>query len=294
MKEKLIKKSYLVGSSNPDAPSGLRIAVLSDFHNGDHEAVLAMLSEDVPDAIAIPGDLVLGYFPGDNNLVIDRCAGILTLLKGCSEIAPSFMSVGNHECLLCDEEYDIIRGTGTIVLDNEWTEWKIPGRSSKVLLGGLTSAHAISYRNFRKEFNDGRAGSGFVRYPYRDRPRDINKVTADNAWLDEFCRQSGYRILLSHHPEYWAKRDPMLRDRNIDLVLSGHAHGGQWAVMGRGLFAPGQGLFPVYTRGVHEGPHGAMVISRGLSNPYRAIPRLGNPCELVYVEIDCRDHSSRG
>jgi predicted MPP superfamily phosphohydrolase len=77
----------------------------------------------------------------------------------------------------------------------------------------------------------------------------------------------------------------MLCDRKIDLVLSGHAHGGQWRFLGQGILSPGQGLFPKYTSGVHEGRYGRMIISRGLSNPYKAVPRFGNPCELVYVEF---------
>ena len=77
----------------------------------------------------------------------------------------------------------------------------------------------------------------------------------------------------------------MLKDRKIDLVLSGHAHGGQIRVMGQGIFSPGQGLFPKYTAGIHRGKYGSMVISRGLSNPYSYVPRLGNPCEVVYVEM---------
>lgn len=70
-----------------------------------------------------------------------------------------------------------------------------------------------------------------------------------------------------------------------DLVLSGHAHGGQWSFMGRGIIAPGQGWFPKYTSGVHQGQYGSMIISRGLSNPYKSVPRIGNPCEVVYVVL---------
>ena len=59
----------------------------------------------------------------------------------------------------------------------------------------------------------------------------------DKTELEDFAGEDGYKILLCHHPEYWSLRDPMLRDKRIDLVLSGHAHGGQWRICGRGLFA---------------------------------------------------------
>ena len=61
--------------------------------------------------------------------------------------------------------------------------------------------------------------------------------------------------------------------------MSGHAHGGQWRIFGRGVYAPGQGIFPKYTSGVIDG---RCVISRGLSN-HTHVPRIFNPPELVMV-----------
>ena len=64
---KLRKTSYFINIDSQAAESGRlagkRMAVLTDFHNRDHEAVLDILRNDIPDAIMIPGDLVLGYFP---------------------------------------------------------------------------------------------------------------------------------------------------------------------------------------------------------------------------------------
>jgi predicted MPP superfamily phosphohydrolase len=125
----------------------------------------------------------------------------------------------------------------------------------------------------------------YVRYPHHKEPKNFRKYPTDSKWLNDFEQADGYKILLSHHPEYWILREPMLRDRKIDLVLSGHAHGGQWHFWGRGIYSPGQGLLPKYTSGIHQGPYGSMIVSRGLSNPYRTIPRLGNPCEAVYVQF---------
>lgn len=192
------------------------------------------------------------------------------------------MSVGNHEVLLCNVDYDILCATGVTILNNEWTEL-----AEGVLVGGLTSGYAISYKRFRDDYNRQKSTDGYARYPYRRKPKDIGKYPTDSAWLDSFEQAEGYKILLCHHPEYWSLREPMLKNRKIDLVLSGHAHGGQWRLLGRGIFAPGQGLLPKYTGGVHKGPHGSLVISRGLSNPYKMVPRLGNPCEVVYVEGRC-------
>lgn len=257
-------------------PERMRFAVLPDFHDGDPEVVLDIMRNDVPDAILIPGDLVNGYFPEGDGLIIEDRQNIVPFLESCARIAPTFLSIGNHECLFCDEDLDVIRAAGITVLDNEWTEFAM--RDGSVLIGGLTSAYAISYRRFRVTIPD-------ERYPFRRRPKDILKRPTISGWLDDFEKQDGYKILLSHHPEYWAMREPMLRDRKIDLVLSGHAHGGQWQILGHGILAPGQGFFPRFTHGVHYGPHGRMIVSRGLHNPFRYIPRWGNPCEAVYVEI---------
>ena len=287
---KIEKTSYTIDKSVNDSalPKGLNLVLLADFHDGDCEAVLNIVRDDVPDVILIPGDVVLGYFPEGSAMVIDRCGNILPFLRGCAEIAPTYMSVGNHECLLCDEELEILKSTGIDLLDNEWTELSVYDKCSeepgeRILIGGLTSAHVISYRRFREQCN--KESNTYERYPYRPRPRDIGRYPADREWLEDFARQEGYKILLCHHPEYWALREPMIRDKTIDLVLSGHAHGGQWQILGHGIFAPGQGLLPKYTHGVHYGPYGRLIISRGLSNPYSFAPRWGNPPEIVFLRF---------
>ena len=115
-----------------------------------------------------------------------------------------------------------------------------------------------------------------MRYPACRHERCMIKEP-DIGWLEEFERQPGYRILLCHHPEYYPR---FLKGRDIDLILSGHAHGGQWRIGRQGIFAPSQGLFPRLTEGVHDG---RLVISRGLANR-TPVPRLNNPPEIVYIQ----------
>ena len=102
----------------------------------------------------------------------------------------------------------------------------------------------------------------------------------DLAFLDEFEKEDGFKLLLSHHPEYY----PLyIRERRgIDLTLSGHAHGGQWKLLGLPIFAPGQGLFPKYVSGQLDG--GRLCVGRGMHNSIK-IPRIGVPTELVYLTI---------
>ncbi len=104
----------------------------------------------------------------------------------------------------------------------------------------------------------------------------------DTAFLDRFEQEDGYRLLLCHHPEDY--RD-YVAGRNIELTLCGHAHGGQIQFFGRGMYAPGQGLFPKLTHGLHDG--GKMLISRGMTNAAKPrIPRINNPCELIIINLE--------
>ncbi|NCC86735.1 MAG: hypothetical protein EOM05_02550 [Clostridia bacterium] len=103
--------------------------------------------------------------------------------------------------------------------------------------------------------------------------------STDFLWLDEFENKKGFKLLLCHQPEYYKK---YLKHRNVDLILSGHAHGGQFRPFGVPLYAPGQGFFPRYTCGFYEGK---LIVGRGLSD-VRLIPRLFNPTEIVVIDVE--------
>lgn len=100
-------------------------------------------------------------------------------------------------------------------------------------------------------------------------------------WLDEFEAQEGFKVLLDHHPENYK---PYTKSRDIDLILSGHAHGGQIRLLGKGLYGRSQGFLPKYDGGLFDKK---LVVSRGLANTL-PIPRLWNPTELVLVELKGR------
>lgn len=101
-----------------------------------------------------------------------------------------------------------------------------------------------------------------------------DKKEPDIKWLKRE-RPNGWCLLLSHHPEYYPVVEPY-----ADLILAGHGHGGHWRAFGRGVFSPGQGWFPKYTKG----QYGKMLVSAGLTNT-TWIPRINNPTELVIVEV---------
>lgn len=85
-------------------------------------------------------------------------------------------------------------------------------------------------------------------------------------------------IVLAHKPD----RLPYYQRARWDVVVCGHAHGGQMRLGGRSLYAPGQGFFPTYTGGVYTAGDTTMVVSRGLGNS--SIPwRIKNAPHLPVI-----------
>ncbi len=219
-------------------------AVIADIHDGAYEKVLEEVSAVAPDVILIPGDIISGHGSEAKNSP--------DMLMECARIAPTFMSLGNHEQNALPLVRSAAEKAGVILLDDSYVDF------AGMHIGGLTSG-----------FISQKAEQGFYK-----------KTPAPNLeWLERFAALDGYKLLLCHHPEYYPE---YIRGKNIDMTVSGHAHGGQWQIFGRGLFAPGQGLFPKYTSGLIEE---RLVVSRGLANDY-AVPRFFNPRELVIIHFE--------
>lgn len=111
----------------------------------------------------------------------------------------------------------------------------------------------------------------------------LNGASLRNDKIEKITPEISPKILLAHEPQFFEK----YINAGYDLVLCGHAHGGQWRIpfTGIGLFAPGQGKFPKYTSGVHEKGNRAMVISRGLGNSEFPL-RLFNRPEIIVIDIN--------
>lgn len=231
-----------------DIPRNINVAHLSDLHGRRCSHLAEKLRQERPDIIAVTGD-----FCRDNSPASERA---LKTFRELAQVAPTFYSLGNHEIGITAGDIEKIESTGVVVLDDRYTE------AFGMKIGGITSGFLRSG-----------IGNG------RDNPHLFGSPAPSTEWLDAFEREQGYKILLCHHPEYYFE---YLRERRVDLVLSGHAHGGQIRLFGRGLMAPGQGFFPKYTSGVHEN---RLVISRGMSNTAKIIPRLFNPCEIVIIRL---------
>lgn len=218
------------------------IALLADLHGKQYQSIVEVITDKKPDYIAIVGDVI----DGDN----DKYP--LDLFRKLANISPSFFSLGNHERKISAENIYNIEKTGVVVLDNRWI------RKGSILFGGMTSPFVTEWRETKKTI--------------------LHYALPTYGWLDEFESQVGFKILLDHHPENY---DRVTKNKKIDMILSGHAHGGQIRVFHHGIYAPHQGFFPKYTAGVYDN---RLVVSRGLANN-SYIPRLWNPPEVVFVHI---------
>lgn len=221
--------------------SPLRLAVVSDLHSENRDGVLKLLEDLSPSAVLCPGDVIHRADPNEKGF---------DFLRRSSALFPTFLSMGNHEVKHGIDVREQLRATGAVLLDNEFCSF------GEINIGGLSTGYSVDMPQSR------------VKMPPRP------KLEA----LSDFFDADGFKLLLCHHPEYFA---PYLKDAKADLVVSGHAHGGQWRVFGQGIFAPGQGLFPKYTEGLYENK---LLVSTGLSNRTK-IPRIFNPRTLIMINL---------
>lgn len=229
-----------------------RLAVVSDLHDTPWTTIAEQLREQKPDMILIPGDLT-----DDIGLRDPENAGY-GFLRAAAEIAPTYYSLGNHE-LACYHK------------GNPWRH-PIPRSLDDGIRRRIADTGAVLLENDSVrvgEFTVCGLNSGIN--GHENKP--------DEETLARFAAADGVRILLCHHPEYFM---PYIQKTGIELTVSGHAHGGHWRFFGRGVYSPGQGLFPKYTSGVLDG---RCVISRGIGN-HTWIPRIFNPTELVMIELE--------
>ena len=243
------------------APKKMKAAVVADLHGKPTEALYRELKDEKPDVILVPGDLcTIGEYDDKDDRLVDPDRrekrlrtqnGALEFLREAVKIAPTFMSRGNHEWGIDDVYREEVKSTGAVLIENEWAEYS-PG----VFIGGQNSARCGA------KYKDGKLITE-------------DKKEPDIEWLKQ-STPDGWRVLLCHHPEYYDIVEPY-----ADLILSGHSHGSQIILFGRGLFAPGQGWFPKYTKG----QYGKMIVSAGLTNT-TWVPRINNPTELVIIEAE--------
>ena len=239
----------------PEDFSGYRIAHVSDLHNAqmgkENEKLIELLKAAEPDMIAITGDII-----DSKNTDIDISIQFVT---EAVKIAPCFYVTGNHEAWVAQSVYaeleQQMQEAGVTVLHD-----------SEILLernGAFVSLIGMDDPDYAAQ----KLGSLNV-------DQQIKKLTATENYI----------ILLSHRPELFQH----YCEAEIDLVLSGHAHGGQFRLpFVGGLVAPDQGFFPEYDAGQYSDGDKNMIVSRGIGNSIIPI-RFNNRPEVVLIELQTK------
>ncbi len=235
----MILSSYKIAAN---IPQDFKFIFASDIHNADIVPIVRAIKESDVDAVLVPGDFIHDSENYKNGL---------SFLKQAASCKPTFCSLGNHERKFEGELLPLVKETGAVLLDNASVMFH------DICIGGFSSGY---------DWCEAQANTKKTPEP-------------DLEWLKRFAETDGYKILLSHHPEYYK---PYIASLPIDLTLSGHAHGGQWRIFKQGIFAPGQGFFPKYTSGLYDGK---LLVGRGLGDSHAFPPRIFNKTELLFVHL---------
>ena len=250
--------TYTVTSARlPECFDGYRIAHVSDLHNAemgeDNEKLLTMLREADPDMIAITGDLI-----DSRNTNVEIA---LQFAQEAMKIAPCYYLSGNHEARV--NEYEELKtgliSAGVIILEDTQTEISIEEQTITLI--------GVNDPSFQTDYLFG------------------DSETVINSKLTELHTDGEvFTILLSHRPELF----DTYAEHDLDLVLSGHAHGGQFRLpfIG-GVVAPNQGLFPEYDAGIYTDGNTNMLVSRGVGNSILPF-RINNRPEVILIELQTK------
>ena len=254
----MINEFTIKNNKIPSAFSGFRIAQISDLHNAEfgkeNENLLSMLKECEPDMILITGDLI-------DSRKTDIETGI-SFAKKAILIASTYYVTGNHEARISEYEQLIegIESAGVQILENESVVLEQSGEC--ITIAGVADP------SFTTDYLFG----------------DSETVTSD-ILSELLVSEESYTVLLAHRPELFE----VYVDSKVDLVFSGHAHGGQFRLpfIG-GVVAPNQGLFPEYDAGLYTKDDTSMVVSRGIGNSILPF-RINNRPEIVLVKLESDD-----
>ena len=242
----------------PHPFDGFRIAHISDLHNDrfgiDNRKLIRLLASTQPDMIVITGDLIDSR---RTNLAV-----ALAFAKEAVAIAPTYYVPGNHESRIA--EYPQLSrglaGLGVTVLEDGHTFVQKEG--SAISLIGLRDPH------FSLSEDD-------PLFPLEPMERMA-------AVMDRHADPNRFQILLSHRPDLVE----LYAEHGMDLVFSGHAHGGQIRIpFVGGVIAPNQGYFPKLDKGLYTRKNTSLIVSRGLGNSLFPF-RVNNRPEIVLVTLN--------
>lgn len=248
-----VTKITFENSKIPNGFDGFKIIHLSDLHNKEfgeaQKKLIKKVNDSNPDLIVFTGDLI------DHT---KEEKGDESFINAIKDVAPVYYVSGNHEAW--SGKYDglvaKLKENGITVLDNDKVKIEKNGEYINVL--GIKDLAFFS--NDTKVFED-----------------ELKKLMDKEESND-------FKILLSHRPELM----DLYVKNSLDLVFSGHAHGGQFRIpfIG-GVLAPNRSLFPKYTSGMHTINNTSMIISRGLGNSIIPV-RVFNRPEIIDITLKAK------
>lgn len=238
----------------PNSFNDYRIALVTDLHNDemgeDNIKLIEILSKANPDMIAIVGDIVDCH---DTNIHI-----AVNFATEATQIAPTYYVTGNHEAFI--EEYTQLENSlisaGVTIMHNKSTELVKDGEFIHLI--------GVNDPSFTVDYFTGDSASAL-----------------DSVLNELSLKNDTFKLLLSHRPELF----DIYVKHDIDLILSGHAHGGQFRLpfLG-GLYSPNQGLLPKYDAGLFTKNNTTMIVSRGIGNSAFPI-RFNNRPEIILIKL---------
>lgn len=257
-----VQEIHIFSDKLPESFHNYLIAHISDYHNRSSKIVdtqiIDSLIEEQPNIIVITGDII-----DSDRTDVDIA---LDFAERLCEIAPVYFVTGNHESNVKNGDenefnrlMDGLSELGVTVL-----------RNGKVKLEN-TEGYSINLYGIEDPYFYGRYEQVFQR----------TEILCEDLNMDT----SEFNILLAHHPETLS----VYYKYNIDLVLSGHAHGGQVTLFGQAIMAPDQVLFPPYTSGLYKMGNTQLVLSRGIGYSFLPI-RVSCRPHLVYAELKVPDY----
>jgi len=276
----IILTEYDVQTDKWEAGVELNIVQLSDVHfiSSGRQAhrLLELVGKAEPDMIAITGDLIdtPKYTEQVNENIAndtDNPIGRETIdfCKALVEIAPTYLIYGNHEMSLLDDPENnafmlALQEAGVEIINNEARLLDLGGNMINLL--GVQDPSTL----------------------YKDAVyahKELDNKGKVQVILDDLFKRidsGNYTLVLCHRPEYFQ----LYTEYDMDLLLAGHAHGGQFRLpfLKEGLVAPGQGFFPDYTSGEYKSDDFTMIVSRGIGNSIVPV-RIFNTPEVVKITV---------
>lgn len=251
--------------------AGFKMVVISDLHDHefgkDNEKLIRRVKEQDPELIVLDGDMLNEDSKSDEVPV--------RLVKGLAEIAPVYYALGNHELDYIGtaegkkmqkhpENSELVKDltdAGACVLEEGYRDVEIGG--CKVRIGGMYEyAFALDGDNSAENL------TGNVR-----------------DFLEEFQNTDRYKIMLCHRPDSFVFGDASDYWK-IDLVISGHDHGGQVVIPFKGgLYGGDQGWFPPYVHGLYRTGRIRLFVTSGLSSEKQKLPRWNNRPEIAVLNV---------